>query len=123
MGKTILIVDDSDDTRFCLAAVLKREGYNVLIAKDGIDALDMLKTNDIKADMIITDLNMPEMNGIELVKYLRGTLLYFSVPIVLITGKCSDSSKCEAVDAGINEWIEKPFTAMQLKEAVNKFLR
>lgn len=106
-----------------LVTFIKAHGYNVLDADNGIDALDILNRKDIKADMIITDLNMPKMNGIELVRQLRNTPLYFSVPIVLITAESPYSKKYEAEDAGFNEWIQKPFTPMLLKKTIDKLLK
>lgn len=122
MEKTILIVDDSDILRNWLVTFIKAEGYNVLDADNGIDALGILNRKDIKADMIITDLNMPKMNGIELVRQLRNTPLYFSVPIVLITAESPYSKKYEAEAAGFNEWIQKPFSPMLLKKTIDKLL-
>ncbi len=123
MEKTILIVDDSDMLRNCLVTFFKAEGYNVLDADNGIDALGILDRKDVKADMIITDLNMPKMNGIELVRQLRNTLLYFSVPIVLITAESPYLKKYEAEETGFNEWIQKPFTPMLLKKTIDKLLK
>ena len=100
---------------------LKGAGYEVIEAVDGKDALT--KLNGTKANMVITDLNMPNMDGIELVRALRGDPGYKFVPIVLLTTESQDAKKQEGKAAGATGWIVKPFKPEQLLAVVKKVLR
>jgi len=120
MAKTIITVDDSASVRQMVAFTLKGAGYTVIEAGDGKDALAKLTGN--KADMVITDLNMPNMNGIELIKALRANPSYKFVPIVLLTTESQDTKKQEGKAAGATGWIVKPFKPEQLLSVVKKVL-
>ena len=120
MAKTIITVDDSASVRQMVSFTLKGAGYTVIEASDGKDALAKLTGN--KADMVITDLNMPNMNGIELIKALRANPSYKFVPIVLLTTESQDTKKQEGKAAGATGWIVKPFKPEQLLSVVKKVL-
>ncbi len=121
MGKTVLIVDDSASMRQMVSFALKDAGFEVLSAVDGKDA--MAKLGVAKADMIITDLNMPNLNGIELIKQVRQAAGHKYTPIVMLTTESQESKKAEGKQAGASGWIVKPFTPEQLLGVVKKFIR
>jgi two-component system chemotaxis response regulator CheY len=120
MSKTFLIVDDSASMRQLIAFTIKDAGYDVLLAENGRDALEkMSKTN---VDMVITDLNMPEMDGITFIRELRTRADYKFVPIIMLTTETQESKKQEGRAAGASGWIVKPFSPTQLMSVVNKFM-
>ncbi len=121
MAKTVLIVDDSASMRQLVSFALKDAGYNVVDAVNGRDALN--KLNGGKIEVVITDLNMPEMDGIELIKQLRLKPGYKFTPIVMLTTESQESKKQEGRQAGASGWIVKPFTPEQLVDTVKKFAR
>jgi len=117
-SKTILVVDDADYIRRLVAIILKMEGYTVLEAENGKDALDTLEKTTI--DMIITDLNMPVMDGIELVSVLRSKPAFKNIPVVMLTSEFLEFRKQTAFEAGVNEWIPKPYITSKLRDLVFK---
>jgi two-component system, chemotaxis family, chemotaxis protein CheY len=121
MAKTFLIVDDSASMRQLVSFTIKEAGYDVLVAENGKDALG--KLGGAKVDMVITDLNMPEMDGIELIKQLRGMPAYKFAPIVMLTTESQESKQQEGKKAGASGWIVKPFTPEKLLDVVKKFIK
>lgn len=121
MPKTVLIVDDSASMRQLVSFALKDAGYDVIAAVNGKDALD--KLNGTKAEMVVTDLNMPEMDGIQLIKELRSKPGYKFTPIIMLTTESQESKKQEGKQAGASGWIVKPFTPEQLIDIVRKFVK
>jgi two-component system chemotaxis response regulator CheY len=121
MAKTILIVDDSESIREVVSFNLEHEGYNVLVAVDGKDALKFL--DGTKIDLIITDLHMPVLDGIGLIKEVRALSDYQRIPILFLTTESQAAKKMEAKEAGATGWIIKPFVPAKLIEAINKVLR
>lgn len=121
MAKTILIVDDSESIREVVSFTLENEGYNVLVGVDGKDALKFFDGNEI--DLIITDLHMPVMDGIELIKEIRKMDKYSRVPILFLTTESQAAKKIEAKEAGATGWIIKPFVPAKLIAAINKVIR
>lgn len=121
MAKTILIVDDSESIREVVNFTLENEGYQVLVGVDGKDALKFLDGRNI--DLLITDLHMPNMNGIELIKEIRKMDAYQRMPILFLTTESQTSMKMEAKDAGATGWIIKPFVPAKLIAAINKVIR
>ncbi len=120
MAKTILVVDDSESIREIVSFTLENEGYKVLIGNDGQDALKHL---DKPIDLILTDLHMPVMNGIEFIKMVRSNNEYKSTPILFLTTESQTTKKMEAKEAGATGWIIKPFVPAKLIEAINKVMR
>ncbi|MGF1636147.1 MAG: response regulator [Cyclobacteriaceae bacterium] len=120
MLKAILIVDDSESTREILSYVLKFEGFEVFSSVDGLDALRVLSGRSI--DLVITDLNMPNMDGFALIKKIRTMPQYYNTPIILLTIESSEEKKNKAKEVGANGWIIKPFQKEELLNAVNKFI-
>jgi two-component system chemotaxis response regulator CheY len=121
MAKTILIVDDSESIREVVKFTLENEGYKVLIGIDGKDAQQFLNGQTI--DLVITDLHMPNMDGIELIKHIRTIEAYKRIPILFLTTESQVSKKMEAKDAGATGWIIKPFVPAKLIEALKKVIR
>jgi len=121
MSKTIMTVDDSKSVRQMVSFTLQQAGFQVMEAEDGADALR--KLNDGKVNMVITDLNMPNMNGIELTRALRADANHKFVPIILLTTESQDAKKQEGRAAGATGWIVKPFNPEQLLAVVNKVMR
>ncbi len=121
MGKTILTVDDSVSIRQMVSFTLKNEGYEVVEAVDGADGLSKIKEQTVH--MIITDLNMPNMDGIELIRSARGIDDYKFIPIIMLTTESQDSKKKEGREAGATGWIVKPFKPEQLVGVVKKVLK
>jgi two-component system chemotaxis response regulator CheY len=119
MNKTILTVDDSATVRQMVSFTLKDAGYEVIEARDGQDA--MTKLTQIPA-MVITDLNMPQVDGIELIRRLRGHPTCKYVPIVVLTTESEPAKKQAARSAGATAWIVKPFRPEQLVGVVQKVL-
>lgn len=120
MAKTIMTVDDSASVRQMVSFTLKESGYEVVEAVDGKDALQ--KVGGKKVDMVITDLNMPNLDGIGLIKGLRALPACKFVPIVMLTTESQDSKKQEGKAAGATGWIVKPFKPDQLLAVVKKVL-
>ena len=121
MPKKILIVDDSESIREVVSFTLENEGFEVLVANDGTDALKFLDGREI--DMIITDLHMPEMDGITLIKHVREMEASQRIPILFLTTESQTAKKMEAKEAGATGWIIKPFVPAKLIAALQKVLR
>jgi two-component system chemotaxis response regulator CheY len=121
MAHTLLIVDDSASMRQMVSFTLKDAGYDIIAATNGKDALT--KLDGAKISMVITDLNMPEMDGIELIKQLRGKAGFKFTPIVMLTTESQDSKKMAGKQAGASGWIVKPFKPDQLLDTVKKFVK
>ena len=121
MAKTILFVDDSESIREIVNFTLQNEGYHVLISDNGRNALQYLDGSNI--NLIITDLHMPEMNGIELIREIRKMEDYQRTPILFLTTESQTSKKLEAKEAGATGWIVKPFVPAKLLEAISKVMR
>lgn len=120
MGKTILTVDDSMSIRQMVKFTLAKEGYSIIEASDGKDALS--KVTGSKIDMVVTDLNMPNMDGITLIKELRAKPEFRFTPIIMLTTESQDSKKQEGKAAGATGWIVKPFQPEQLITVTKKVL-
>jgi two-component system chemotaxis response regulator CheY len=121
MAKTVLIVDDSASMRQLVSFALRDAEYDVIDAINGKDAMN--KLNGTRIDMVITDLNMPEMDGIEFIKQIRAMPGYKFTPVVMLTTESQEAKKQEGKQAGASGWIVKPFTPEQLIEIVRKFAR
>lgn len=120
MTASILTVDDSPSLRMAVRAALTGAGYSVAEAADGIEGLS--KAAASRFDLIITDLNMPNMDGLTMIRELRRSPGQAGVPIVFLTTESDDSVKMEAKSAGATGWLVKPFNADQLVRIVKKVL-
>ncbi len=121
MAKTFLIIDDSASMRQLIAFTIQQAGHEVLLAANGREALDKLKS--AKADMVITDLNMPEMDGITLIRELRSMADYKFVPILMLTTESQVVKREEGRAAGASGWVVKPFSPEKLLAVVSKFMK
>lgn len=119
-GKKILAVDDSVSIRKSLSFILQQEGYEVTEAVDGVDALAKAKAD--KFALVITDINMPNMDGIQLTKELRKTDGYKFTAIIALTTESQEDKMKEGKEAGATGWIVKPFTSEKLLAVVKKII-
>ena len=120
MSKKILAVDDSVSIRKSISFILGQEGYEIVEAEDGVDGLAKAKAD--KFNLIITDINMPNMDGIEFTKELRNTTGYKFTPIIALTTENQSSKMEEGKAAGATGWIVKPFTSEKLIAIVKKII-
>jgi two-component system, chemotaxis family, chemotaxis protein CheY len=120
MAKTILTVDDSGSLRQMVAFSLKAAGYEVVQAVDGQDGLNRAKEKTV--DLVLTDQNMPVMDGLTLISNLRNLASYQKVPILMLTTESSDEMKAKGKAAGANGWLVKPFDPKRLIEVVQKVI-
>ncbi len=120
MAKTILIVDDSASLRQVVNIALSSAGYEVLEACDGVDALS--KLDGRKVHLIISDVNMPNMNGIELVRQVKAKAEYKFTPIIMLTTESQADMKAQGQAAGARAWVVKPFQPAQMLAAVAKLM-
>lgn len=121
MGKVIMIVEDSATMRQMVGFTLKRNGYEVIEAEDGNDALG--KINGSTINMIITDLNMPNMDGLEFIRNVRQNPSCKYTPIIMLTTESQETKKSEGRAAGATGWIVKPFSPEQLMAVVQKVIK
>ena len=120
MAKTIMIVDDSASLRQVVAIALKGAGYDVIEACDGKDALG--KLDGKKIHLIISDVNMPNMDGISFLKAAKQLPAYKFTPVIMLTTEAGDSKKAEGQAAGAKAWVVKPFQPAQMLAAVSKLI-
>ena len=120
MAKTIMIVDDSSSLRMVVSIALKGAGYEVIEACDGKDAL--AKLDGRKVHLIVSDVNMPNMDGISLVKAIKQLASYKFTPIVMLTTESQDEKKKAGQEAGAKAWVLKPFKPEQLLAVAQKLV-
>ncbi len=120
MAKTVLVVDDSASIRQVVGIALKGAGYDVLEACDGKDALKKLTGQ--KVHLMISDVNMPNMDGITFVKEVKKLAAYKFTPIIMLTTESQESRKLEGQAAGARAWVVKPFQPAQMMAAVAKLI-
>jgi two-component system, chemotaxis family, chemotaxis protein CheY len=118
MSKTILIADDSPSLRQMISLTLSGAGYTVIEAVDGLDALNKSENRDI--GLVITDLNMPRLSGLDLIRRLRAGALHRFTPALMLTTESDPAKKQEARAAGATGWIVKPFNPTQLLTVIKK---
>ncbi len=120
MAKTILIVDDSASLRQVVHLTLKSAGYDVIEACDGKDAL--VKLDGKKVHLIISDVNMPNMDGISLLREVKKHPNYKFTPVIMLTTEAGETRKLEGQAAGAKAWVVKPFQPQQMLSAVSKLV-
>ncbi|MEQ4617775.1 MAG: response regulator [Corticimicrobacter sp.] len=120
MAKTILIVDDSISIRQVVGMALKGAGYDVIEARDGQDALTKLTGQ--KIHLIISDVNMPNMDGITFLKAAKQMPAYRFTPVIMLTTEAGADKKAEGQAAGAKAWVVKPFQPAQMLNAVSKLI-
>jgi two-component system chemotaxis response regulator CheY len=104
--RKILVVDDSPTIRKLVGYILKKKNYVVAEAEDGMDAME--KLGNLEADLVIVDLNMPTMDGIEFVKSLRSNYYYMDTPVIMLTTTKDEKLRSDALEAGVNLFLNKP---------------
>jgi len=119
--QSILAVDDSASMRQMVSFTLKGAGYHVIEASDGQEAYEKAMTQAV--DLVLTDQNMPRMDGVTLTKNLRGLPSYTSTPILILTTESSDEMKSKGRAAGATGWLVKPFDPIKLLEVIRKVIR
>ncbi|AOZ49135.1 MULTISPECIES: response regulator [Chromobacteriaceae] len=120
-SKSILIVDDAASIRATVSIALKGAGYEVIEACDGNDAL--AKLNGVRVNLVISDVNMPGMDGITLLKRLKEGAATRFLPVIMLTTEGSDDKKMQGKEAGAKAWIVKPFDPAKLLDAVSKLIQ
>jgi two-component system, chemotaxis family, chemotaxis protein CheY len=120
MSKSILVVEDSPSMRQLLGVTLRSAGYQVVEARDGQEALEYARGHAV--DLVLTDVNMPRMDGIALVAHLRTLASHYRTPAVLLTTESSPDRKLQSKQAGATGWITKPFTPEQLLATLARLL-
>jgi len=118
MARKIMVVDDSNAIRQSLIFTLKSSGYEVVEAANGVDALKLMKEHSI--GLFISDVNMPEMDGITLLKKIKEDKDYKHTPVIMLTTEASGDMITEGKEAGAKAWMIKPFQPDQLVDAVKK---
>lgn len=117
--KTVLIVEDSSTTRALIRAVVDELGeYETVEASSGFEALKMLPLQEY--DLIITDINMPDINGLELINFVRSNPRYSQIPIVIVSTERSEEDKKRGMALGATAYITKPFKSLELQEIIRK---
>lgn len=121
MAKTVLIVDDSAAIRQVVSITLKNAGFDTIEASDGKDAL--AKLNGQRVHLMISDVNMPNMDGISFVKEVKTRAEYKFTPIIMLTTESAEDKKMQGQAAGAKAWMVKPFQPQQMLAAVNKLVQ
>lgn len=117
----VLIVDDDRTTRKMLSLILKSKGYDVVTAENGIEALQKLGLEQI--NLILTDMNMPYMDGIEFTRQVRANQDFCHIPIVMITTEADEEERMRAYQAGVDDYLVKPTNAEQITESMKKIMK
>jgi two-component system chemotaxis response regulator CheY len=121
MDKKVLIVDDCATTRKLLSYIVRERGYEIFGAANGIEALELLAVNDV--DLVVTDLNMPQMDGLELSKNLREDSAFDDTPIIMITTEASSVDRKLGMEAGVTTYLTKPISPQRLIYEIEKVIR
>jgi len=120
MGKVILAVDDSSTVRKFVSVALSMQGFTVLTACDGMDALEKLPGAQV--DLVITDLNMPNMDGFELIRSLRENPQYRDLPVIILSSLSDSGSKERGFELGVGSYVVKPFSLEKIQYEVSKYV-
>jgi two-component system chemotaxis response regulator CheY len=120
MSKNVLIVDDSPTVRKFVSVSLSMQGFSVVAACDGMDALEKLPQK--KFDLVITDLNMPNMDGFDLIRHLRENPEYKDLPVVILTSLSDEANREEGARLGVASYLVKPFSLEKVQYEVSKYV-
>ncbi len=121
MGSLVLIVEDSSMTRSMIRAAAEEiEGMDTIEAANGFEALKLLPTQ--KFDLIITDINMPDINGLELINFVRKDPRFHSIPLIIISTEKSEEDKKRGLQIGADAYLTKPFKAEEVQEAIKALI-
>jgi chemosensory pili system protein ChpA (sensor histidine kinase/response regulator) len=116
----VLIVDDSPSVRHLTSKIVKNAGFQAIVAKDGLEALEILQTLQDFPEVILTDVEMPRMDGYELLSSLKRNAALQKIPVVMITSRAGEKHRQKALDLGVSEYLTKPFDDAKLIEVINK---
>ncbi len=119
--KTVFAVDDSPTARASIKYTLEKAGYKIVLAEDGVKALELLDGFAEPINIFLFDVNMPNMDGITLIKKVREIDKYKFTPILFLTTESQESKKMEGKNAGASGWIVKPFEPAQLSDVIKRF--
>ena len=117
---TIMVVDDSITVRRVTQRLLEREGYRVMLAKDGVDALEQIEA--LRPDLMLVDIEMPRMDGFDLTREVRGKDATRTIPIIMITSRTADKHRNYALGLGVNAYFGKPYQEEVLLAAIGSLL-
>ena len=117
---TILVVDDSVTVRKVTSRFLERQGLNAVVAKDGVDAMEILQQST--PDLILLDIEMPRMDGFEVATQVRNNQRLQQIPIIMITSRTGDKHRTRAFETGVNDYMGKPFQESELLEKIQTLL-
>jgi chemosensory pili system protein ChpA (sensor histidine kinase/response regulator) len=117
-----MVVDDSLTVRRVTQRLLEREGYRVLLAKDGVEALELLQAPETRPDLMLVDIEMPRMDGFDLTRNVRGNEATAAIPIIMITSRTADKHRNHALGLGVNAYFGKPFQEDVLLAAIEGLL-
>ncbi|MCD6335340.1 MAG: response regulator [Candidatus Latescibacterota bacterium] len=120
MKKVVLVADDSSTVRKFVSFAVKSMGHRVITATDGMDALEKLP--DAEVDLVITDLNMPNMNGYELIDSLRKSERYRETPIIILSSESGEEDKKKGKELGADSYMVKPFNAKRIQYEISKYI-
>jgi two-component system chemotaxis response regulator CheY len=120
MSKTVLVVDDSATVRKFVSVSLEMQGFDVTIACDGMDALEQLPKR--RFDLVITDLNMPNMDGFEFIKALRENPEYKDLPVIILSSLSDQTNKEQGSRLGVSSYVVKPFSLEKIQYEVAKYV-
>ena len=120
MSKTVLTIDDSRTMREMLNHALVEAGYRVIQAVDGVEGLEVLQANSGRVDVVITDINMPRLDGFGVIEGVRADPAHRATPILVLTTESAPEIKERARDAGATGWIVKPFDPEKLRSALRR---
>jgi chemosensory pili system protein ChpA (sensor histidine kinase/response regulator) len=118
LGAAIMVVDDSLTVRRVTQRLLEREGYRVLLAKDGVEALELLQAPETRPDLMLVDIEMPRMDGFDLTRNVRGADATKAIPIIMITSRTADKHRNYALGLGVDAYFGKPFQEDVLLAAI-----
>jgi two-component system chemotaxis response regulator CheY len=122
MEQTILVVDDSPTIVKFVSFSLRNRGFNVLTACDGMDAIEKISDYASSIDLIITDLNMPNVDGYEFISTLRRNSKYQEIPIIILSSEEEENDKQKGIEAGASSYLVKPFKSSILLREISKYL-
>ena len=117
---SVLIVDDSPSVRHLNTKLIKSAGWQAVIAKDGLEALDILQAFEEKPDIILTDVEMPRMNGYEMLSALKQNDVLREIPVIMITSRAGEKHRQKAFDLGVSEYLAKPYEDRKLLESIRR---
>jgi len=117
---TVMVVDDSLTVRRVTQRLLERNNFNVLLAKDGVDALRQLQ--DVKPDVMLVDIEMPRMDGYDLTRNVRSAPVTAGIPIIMITSRTAEKHRSMAFELGVNEYLGKPYQEDELMKLVRQYV-